>query len=147
MTQLTNKQQAFVNEYIKDWNASAAYLRAGYANSGGYKINALKLLYKDYVQQAIEAKKAELQEKTAITIAYIQAEHERLARLAEQKGDLATATRNKELAGKTVGAYVERVRAEQGEKERQLTEKEQAEARRLASIRLAEVVNQGKKRA
>jgi phage terminase small subunit len=31
---LTDKQQAFVLQYVKDWNATQAAIRAGYATSG-----------------------------------------------------------------------------------------------------------------
>lgn len=33
-SKLTDKQQRFVQEYVKDWNATQAALRAGYAESG-----------------------------------------------------------------------------------------------------------------
>ena len=31
---LTDKQQVFCKEYVKDFNASAAYVRAGYSPNG-----------------------------------------------------------------------------------------------------------------
>src|ERR1700724_3753995 len=52
---LTPKQKLFVLEYCKDFNATAAYLRAGYAGCGaGTQPNAHNLLLKHYIQSAIK---------------------------------------------------------------------------------------------
>ena len=60
---LTDRQQAFVNEYLIDLNAAAAYLRAGYKCSENVaRINASRLLSSANVQKEI---KAALDKRTA----------------------------------------------------------------------------------
>jgi phage terminase small subunit len=90
-----------------DFNASAAYVRAGYAPKAA-NVNSAMLMAKHSIKGEITRLKAELSEKTAITIEDCQKEHRRLQALAEAKGDLTTATRNLELQYKTIGAYVDR---------------------------------------
>ena len=40
---LTNKQIAFINEYLKDFNATQAAIRAGYSAKTAYSIGPEKL--------------------------------------------------------------------------------------------------------
>jgi phage terminase small subunit len=55
---LNDKQQRFVDEYLKDLNATQAAIRAGYSAKTAYAI-AEKLLRKAEIQQAVQdAKKA-----------------------------------------------------------------------------------------
>ena len=56
---LTNKQQRFVEEYLKDCNATQAAIRAGYAKSGAH-VNGHKLLRNDKILPFILAKQKEL---------------------------------------------------------------------------------------
>ncbi|MDE0100649.1 MAG: terminase small subunit [Truepera sp.] len=49
---MTSKQRAFVAEYIKDFNASAAARRAGYSERSAYAIGS-RLLRKVEVSKAI----------------------------------------------------------------------------------------------
>ena len=72
-----------------------------------------------------------------ISIENQQAEHRRLAKLAEDKGDLTTATRNIELIGKTIGAYQD-VHKDATVQQVELDESKRAAARRIASITLRE---------
>lgn len=66
MKKLTPKHQAFVREYLKDLNASAAYRRAGY-RSGNPDVCGPRLLGKVGIQEAIQtamdarAKRVDLQ--------------------------------------------------------------------------------------
>jgi phage terminase small subunit len=55
---LTPKQQRFVEEYLKDLNATAAARRAGYSSKNADKIGP-ELLGKTRVSEAIVAAKAE----------------------------------------------------------------------------------------
>lgn len=57
---ITDKQQRFVDEYLKDLNATAAYMRAGYRATGHAAVAcAHKLMKNRYILQAIaEGKKA-----------------------------------------------------------------------------------------
>lgn len=65
---LTEKQKRFVDEYLIDLNATAAYKRAGYATTGnGASVNASRLLANAKIQQAIADKQQRLQQKTEMT--------------------------------------------------------------------------------
>ena len=54
---LTARQQRFVDEYLKDLNATQAAIRAGYKATTAVAANAARLLKNDKVQEAIEARK------------------------------------------------------------------------------------------
>lgn len=60
MTELTRKQQTFVAEYLRDMNATAAAIRAGYSRHTARQIGA-ENLSKPYIAKAI----AELMERRA----------------------------------------------------------------------------------
>mgnify|MGYP001565565192 CR=1 FL=1 len=51
---VSDKERAFVSEYLKDWNATQAAVRAGYAKKGASN-TAWTLLQRAHVQQAIGA--------------------------------------------------------------------------------------------
>jgi phage terminase small subunit len=53
---LTDKQERFVSEYLKDMNATAAYKRSGYVAQGhSAEVNAARLLSKAEIQARIAA--------------------------------------------------------------------------------------------
>ena len=54
---LTARQLRFVDEYLKDLNATQAAIRAGYKATTAVAANAARLLKNDKVQEAIEARK------------------------------------------------------------------------------------------
>ena len=54
---LTARQQRFVDEYLKDLNATQAAIRAGYKATTAVAANAARLLTNVKVQEAIEARK------------------------------------------------------------------------------------------
>ncbi len=78
MRKLTPKQQRFVDEYLIDFNASAAARRAGYGEKNACKIGP-ELLGKDVVSEAVRAGQAKLQRKTLISAERVLAETARLA--------------------------------------------------------------------
>lgn len=63
---LSPKQQRFVEEYLKDLNASAAYRRAGYAG-GNPNVNGPRMLANAGIQSAIETAIKARSERTEIT--------------------------------------------------------------------------------
>ena len=67
---LTPKQEAFVEEYVKDYNGAGACRRAGYKEKYADRV-ALQLLEKKHVRDAIEAKKAEKVKRVEVTEAYV----------------------------------------------------------------------------
>jgi phage terminase small subunit len=76
---LNNKQEAFVNEYLKDHNGTQAAIRAGYSKRSA-RAEACRLLTKDDIMGAI---KARIAERTMSS-------DEVLTRLADMgRGDLA----------------------------------------------------------
>ena len=50
---LTEKERAFVSEYLIDFNATQAYIRAGYAQKAARQLS-YRLLTNDYIQDAIK---------------------------------------------------------------------------------------------
>lgn len=64
---LTLKRQRFVEEFLIDLNATAAYKRAGYKGSGNVaEVNAHKLLRDAKVSRAIQAAKEDRTQRTQI---------------------------------------------------------------------------------
>lgn len=74
----TAKQTAFVVEYVKDWNATQAAIRAGYAKKTAYSAGQA-LLKKLEVQERIQAIQAEARSSAVMTLAEAQ---ERLSAIA-----------------------------------------------------------------
>ncbi len=74
---LTDKQQAFVLEYMRDLNASAAARRAGYSSKTAYSIGQENLTKPD-IQAAIQKRREKIEQKTEITIERVLREYARL---------------------------------------------------------------------
>lgn len=65
---LTPRQALFVEEYLKDLNATAAYIRAGYrARGNSAEVSAAKLLRLPKVAEHVEKAKAERTARNRIT--------------------------------------------------------------------------------
>ena len=81
---MTDRQERFVDEYLIDMNASAAYRRAGYASKNP-DVDAAKLLVKPSIQQAIAKRRDKLAEKAEITQEKVLTEYARIgfARLTD----------------------------------------------------------------
>ena len=65
MAKLTNKQQAFIEEYLIDLNATQASIRAGYSTSAAKEIGSENLT-KPNIKEAIEKRLAERSKRTGI---------------------------------------------------------------------------------
>ena len=63
---LSPKQEVFVQEYLKDLNATQAAIRAGYSEKTAYRIGS-ELLHKTSVREAVEKGRAKRAERTEIT--------------------------------------------------------------------------------
>lgn len=63
---LTPKQQAFVNEYLVDHNATAAAIRAGYSERTANREGS-RLLSKVDIQEALQIAQQQQQQRTQIT--------------------------------------------------------------------------------
>ncbi|MCW5783529.1 MAG: terminase small subunit [Nitrospirales bacterium] len=62
---MTNKQERFVQEYLIDFNATQAAIRAGYGQRSAYSIGQ-ENLKKPEIQAAIQAKQATIQQRLAV---------------------------------------------------------------------------------
>lgn len=66
MAKLSKKQQAFVDEYLIDLNATQAAIRAGYKRSEYTDTNASKLLENTRIAEEVEKRMAERSKRTGI---------------------------------------------------------------------------------
>jgi len=104
---LTPKQQRFVEEYLVDFNATQAAIRAGYSKKTAYSQGERLLRHVD-VAAAVEAGKAELAKLTLISAKEVVAG---LRREAEYHGDGASHSARVSAWGhlaKIAGATVEK---------------------------------------
>lgn len=90
--ELTPKQAKFVDEYLKDLNATQAAIRAGYSKRSANNIGPGNLL-KSIIQEAIQKRRLKLQQKLHITQERVLEEEARIAfmdvkSLFDEKGDL-----------------------------------------------------------
>lgn len=119
---MTPKQQRFVEEYLKDLNATRAYIRAGYSPTGA-DAGAARLLGNVRVAEAIRVKREVVSEQAGLTAVWVldqlrenveramQAEAVR-DREGNETGEYvyqgAVANKALELIGKHLGMFVER---------------------------------------
>lgn len=108
---LNGKQLRFIDEYLIDFNATQAAIRAGYSKRSASE-QGYDLLRKPQIQQAIQAKQKELASKAGITRERIVAEVARIAfadvrKLFDQSGALKRlADIDDETAGALAGIDV-----------------------------------------
>ena len=76
---LTERQKAFVREFLVDQNASAAYIRAGYKDTPSARANAARLIAKDSIQAAIREGIAKHADAAGLTVDRIWDEWRRIA--------------------------------------------------------------------
>ena len=116
---LTAKQARFVEEYMVDLNATQAAIRAGYSARNADKIGS-ELLGKTRVAAAIQAKRAEVSERTGRTVADVMRDIGRVRDDAMREvfdpetGEASMlshkdALKALELEGKHLGAFADRV--------------------------------------
>lgn len=103
MTSLTPKQQRFIEEYVVDFNGSAAAIRAGYAESGSRQ-EATRLLANADIAAAVEARKKEISDRVALTPEWVLGELQDIARACKATMP-AVAKSALELLGKHVGLW------------------------------------------
>lgn len=127
---MTARQVRFVEEYLVDLNATAAYQRAGYKSSEeAARRNAARLLTKDDISQAIQTALAERSARTEITQDYVLTNLKEIVERCMQRApvvdrhgrqiyddegnavwafDAKNANRALELLGKHLGLFVEK---------------------------------------
>lgn len=132
MPKLTDKQTAFVREYLVDLNATQAAIRAGYSERTASRIGP-QLLGKNCVREAIEKAQAKRARRVEVTQDYVLSNLVEVvertmqrAPVLDRKGEQVTdeegravwtfdakgANRALELLGKHLGIFADRVRAE-----------------------------------
>jgi len=69
---LTDKQMRFIDEYMIDMNATAAYRRAGYTAEGNSaEVNASRLLRNAKVSEEIAKRQSKLQEESGMSVKWV----------------------------------------------------------------------------
>lgn len=132
MAKLTDKQAAFVREYLVDLNATQAAIRAGYSERTASRIGP-QLLGKTWVREAIEKAQAKRAQRVEVTQDYVLSNLVEVvertmqrAPVLDRKGEQVTdeegravwtfdakgANRALELLGKHLGIFTDKVRAE-----------------------------------
>ncbi len=105
---MTPRQERFIAEYVKDLNATQAYIRAGYS-PGGAAQAAEKLLRNAEICAAIAKKQKAIGERLEITAGKVLQDLEDTRCKAIASEDWGPAIRASELQGKHLGMFGERV--------------------------------------
>lgn len=123
---LTPKQQRFCEEYVVDFNATQAAIRAGYSPKTAYEIGHQNLK-KLEITEVIAATQQKLSEKTEINQEYVIRSLHTIAErcmqaeqvkdkdgkpIGDYKFDSSGANRSVELIGRTFGQFVDKVKTE-----------------------------------
>jgi 3-methyladenine DNA glycosylase Mpg len=101
------KQKRFVAEYLKDLNATQAYIRSGYSEKGAAQ-GAERLLRNVEVAAAVTAGQGKIAAKLEITAEKVLRDLEEVREQALAAAQFAPAVRAIELCGKHIGMFVER---------------------------------------
>ena len=111
MKKLSEKQKAFCREYLKDFNATQAYIRAKYSKNGARQ-SAHRTLTYAYIQAFLVELTAKQAEKAELSIEWIIGElkgmYEKCQSDLRSPGIMANATRQLELLGKHIGMWIDR---------------------------------------
>jgi phage terminase small subunit len=103
---LTDKQKAFVQEYLLDLNAKQAAIRAGYtknrAEQAGYEL----LTFPD-VQEAVQKAKAERAERMKIDQDYVLELIQEAIKASRAAEDRASFLKAADMLGRHVGLYAQ----------------------------------------
>ena len=109
---LSARQLLFCTEFIKDFNATQAYIRAGYKNNQHSHIYAYKILQNITIQKHLQEQKQKQAEKAEISIQWIIQElkqmYERCQSSLSSPGAIAGATKQLELLGKYLGMWIDK---------------------------------------
>ncbi|MBL6990122.1 MAG: terminase small subunit [Bacteriovoracaceae bacterium] len=107
MKQLTRKQAFFVNEYLKDFNATRAARDAGYSQKTAYSIGQ-ENLRKPEIAKMIKSYAKERAVEANLTVEKILGSLEQLRSDALKCGNLSVALRAIELQGKYLGMFTQK---------------------------------------
>lgn len=107
MAELSNKQKAFCQEYIKDFNITQAMLRAGYSLNYA-QARGHEMLENVGIKEEISKYQAIAAEKSAITVEMVLAEYAKIAFFDARKlyKDDGSVNKITELDDQTAGAII-----------------------------------------
>jgi phage terminase small subunit len=108
MKKLTDKQQAFITEYMVDRNASAAAVRAGYSARSSDS-RGCRLLKEPHIAAEVARLTKEREQRTEINAEYVMAELRTNVDLARDAGHIAASNQALQLLGKHLGMFVDRL--------------------------------------
>jgi phage terminase small subunit len=108
---VNDRQKKFVDEFMKDLNATQAAVRAGYSVNTANRVGP-RLLSNVGIKNAIAAAQKLVSQKTEIEVIDIVNDLQRLAGKAESAGNFSAAIKCKELLGKQIGMFIERIKVE-----------------------------------
>jgi phage terminase small subunit len=109
MSKLNVRQKAFVEEYIIDFNATQAAIRAGYSEKTAQEQSS-RLLSNVIVKAAVDEAKLKRSERTQVTSDWVLQEAKSMYHEAREAGEYGHANKALELCGKhtQVQAFTEK---------------------------------------
>lgn len=132
---MNDKQKTFCREYLIDYNATAAYKRAGYKDTSSAEQNSCRLISKDKVKAEIRRLQTEKTKNMELTVQIVLDDLNYGLEEAKRTGDLRAYAKFCELRGKHKAMYVDRQQTEDSTRQRELDESESEEAKKLAVLR------------
>jgi len=107
---LTSKQERFVAEYLIDFNATQAAIRAGYSKKTATEQGSRLLTYVK-IAAAIKAGQDRLAIQVERSAVEVLKDIQEIAKEARRDGDLKTALKGLEMEGKHLGMFTDRLEA------------------------------------
>ena len=106
---MTPRQRKFVQEYLKDPNATKAAIKAGYSKKTAGKIGS-ENLQKPEIRAALEVVQAKVAEKAGLTAEWVleQLQADRQFAMGLERPQTGSAIRALELIGKQIGMFVDK---------------------------------------
>ncbi|MNO93117.1 Terminase small subunit [compost metagenome] len=108
---LTAKQERFVQEYLKDLNATQAALRAGYSDKTAGSVGH-ENLKKPEIAAEIEKRQEKIGEDNGITVEWILGEMKDTYRQAKEIGELSAANKSLEMLGRYKGMFNDKIKVD-----------------------------------
>lgn len=105
---LTPKQDRFIQEYLKDLNATQAAIRAGYSEKTASEVG-YENLRKPQIAAEIDKRQAVIGYENDITVEWLLGEMKATYMEARQSGELTAANKSLEMMGKHKGMFKERM--------------------------------------
>jgi phage terminase small subunit len=144
LQKLTFRQEQFAREFIKDFVASAAAIRAGYSEQTARKVG-YQLLMKPHIAAKIDELQGERIKRTKIDSDEILRRLMRIADRTEQDGDYNAALRSLELLGKNLAMWTDKNISEVTYKN-PFSSGQDEEAIQRDAERMADVIRAGKEK-